>query len=234
MSPEQVRGLPVDHRTDLFSLGVVLYELLSGKHPFRRDTTLATLSAILEETPAELSSLGRGVPPALSGIVGRCLEKDRGQRFRSAHDLALSLELVLQAPAGAASLQEVEERSPYPGLASLTEKDAAFFFGREQEVVALWGKLPERQLLAVIAPSGAGQTSLVRAGVVASRPEGWATVVCTPGASPLRGPCAGAGAVGQSRGPREARGHRRPGGGLRGGEPLAEGARRDAPGGGPV
>ena len=174
MSPEQVRGLPVDHRMDLFSLGVVLYELLSGKHPFRRDTTVATLTAILEETPADLSTLGRGVPPALSGIVGRCLEKDHEQRFRSAHDLALSLEAVLQAPAGAASLQEVEEKSPYPGLASFTEKEAAFFFGREAEVKALWHRLQSRKLLALIGPSGAGKSSFLRAGLVASRPQGWA------------------------------------------------------------
>jgi eukaryotic-like serine/threonine-protein kinase len=72
MSPEQVRGRPVDNRTDIFSFGVVLYELLSGKHPFRRDTTIGTMTAILEETPAELSSLARGIPPALSGIVRTC------------------------------------------------------------------------------------------------------------------------------------------------------------------
>jgi serine/threonine protein kinase len=104
MSPEQVRGLPVDHRTDIFSFGVAAYELLSGKHPFRRETTVATLTAILGETPPELTTLGRGVPPALSGIVQRCLVKGREERFRSAHDLALSLESVLSAPAGAASL----------------------------------------------------------------------------------------------------------------------------------
>ena len=94
---------------------------------------------------------------------------------------------MLQAPAGAASLQEVEERSPYPGLSSFTEKDAAFFFGREQEAVALWDRLRSRQLSGVIGPSGAGKTSFVRAGVVASKPEGWGTLVCTPGAAPFRG-----------------------------------------------
>jgi eukaryotic-like serine/threonine-protein kinase len=187
MSPEQVRGLPVDHRTDIYSLGALAYELLSGKHPFRRETTVATLTAILEETPSELTTLGRSVPPALSGIVQRCLEKDRGPRFRSAHDLALSFEAVLAAPAGAASLQEVEERSPYPGLRSFTEKDAAFFFGREEEVSTLWERLRSRHLSGVIGPSGAGKTSFVRAGVVASRPEGWGAIVSTPGVAPFRG-----------------------------------------------
>ena len=194
MSPEQVRGLPVDHRTDLFALGIVLYELLSGKHPFRRDTTIATLTAILEETPLELASLSRGVPPAVSGLVQRCLEKDRGQRFRSAHDLALSLEAILAAPAGSAVLQDVEERSPYPGLMSFTEKDTAFFFGREQEAKALWERLRSRHLWGVIGPSGAGKTSFVRAGVVSSRPPGWGTLVSTPGATPFRG-------LGQALGP---------------------------------
>jgi WD40 repeat protein len=187
MSPEQVRGWPVDRRTDIFSLGVVLYEALAGSHPFQRDTTIATLGAILEEEPAALSSLGRGVAPALSGIVGRCLEKKREERFSSAHDLALSLEAALASPVGTTSLREVEERSPYPGLSSFTEKDASFFFGREGEVEALWRRLETRRLSGVIGPSGAGKTSFVRAGVVASRPEGWAAIVCTPGAAPFRG-----------------------------------------------
>jgi WD40 repeat protein len=194
MSPEQVRGLPVDHRTDLFSFGVVAYELLGGKHPFRRETTVATLTAILEETPSELTTVGRGVPPVLSGIVQRCLSKGREERFRSAHDLALSLESVLSAPAGAASLDEVEIQSPYPGLLSFTERDAGVFFGREAEVRALWDRLRSRHLSGVIGPSGAGKTSFVRAGIVAARPEGWGTLVCTPGASPFRG-------LGQALGP---------------------------------
>jgi eukaryotic-like serine/threonine-protein kinase len=187
MSPEQVRGLPVDHRTDVFSLGVVLYELLSGKHPFRRDTTIATLTAILEDTPAELSSVARGVPPALSGIVRTCLEKGREERFHSAHDLARLLEAVLQAPAGAASLQEMEERSPYPGLSSFTEKDAALFFGRGNEIRTLWERLGSRRLLAIIGPSGAGKSSFLRAGVIPARPEGWGALCATPGSSPALG-----------------------------------------------
>ena len=187
MSPEQARALPLDERTDLFSFGVLLYELLSGRHPFLKETTVGTLTAIVEETPPELSSVVRGLSPAVSGIVRRCLEKEREQRFRTAHDLALSLEAVLQAPAGSAALQDVEEKSPYPGLSSFTEKDAAQFFGREAEAAALWERLRSRHLSGVIGPSGAGKTSFVRAGVLTSRPEGWAALVSTPGTAPFRG-----------------------------------------------
>src|SRR5512136_2380478 len=187
MSPEQVRGLPVDARTDVFSFGVVLYELLAGKHPFRRETAIATLTAILEETPADLAGAGRGVPPAVSGILRRCLEKGREERYPSGHDVAVALETVLAAPAGAAALQEVEERSPYPGLASFTERDTAFSFGREAEIEALWESLRARRLSGVIGPSGAGKTSFLRAGVLASLPESWTAVVSTPGAAPFRG-----------------------------------------------
>jgi WD40 repeat protein len=185
MSPEQVRGLPIDHRTDIFSFGVLLYELLSGRHPFRRETTVATLTAILDAEPAELASLNCGVPPALSGIVRTCLEKSREDRFHSAHDLARALEGVLGAPAGSVRLQEVEEKSPYPGLLSFTEKDAASFFGREAEVKALWQRLQCRRLLAVIGPSGTGKTSFVRAGVIPAAPEGWRCLWVTPGDRPF-------------------------------------------------
>ena len=186
MSPEQVRAEGVDHRSDLFSFGVVVYELLAREHPFRRETVTATLTAILHESPGELSRRQAGLPPGVERIVERCLDKKREERFQSAHDLAAALEAVLHGGSAVAALSEVAERSPYPGLSSFTEEDAGHFFGREQDVKALWGKLREQRLLAVIGPSGAGKTSFVRAGLVASRPEGWAAIVCTPGPAPFR------------------------------------------------
>ena len=91
MSPEQVRGLPVDHRSDIFSFGAILYELLSGKRAFKRDTAADTMSAILKEEPPELSESGRNISPALDRVVRHCLEKDRDNRFQSAKDIAFAL-----------------------------------------------------------------------------------------------------------------------------------------------
>src|SRR5262245_27470883 len=81
MSPEQVRGLAVDHRSDIFSFGAILYELLSGKKAFKRDTASDTMAAIMRDEPPELSESGRAVPVALDHIVKHCLEKDGDSRF---------------------------------------------------------------------------------------------------------------------------------------------------------
>jgi Tol biopolymer transport system component len=97
MSPEQVRALPVDHRSDLFSLGAVLYEMLSGRRAFKRDTQADTLAAILNEEPPELTSVNASLPPALERIVRHCLEKNRDERFSSARDLAFDLESLSDA-----------------------------------------------------------------------------------------------------------------------------------------
>ncbi|HYX19927.1 MAG TPA: protein kinase [Thermoanaerobaculia bacterium] len=91
MSPEQVRGLPVDHRSDIFSFGAILYELLSGRKAFKRDTSSDTIAAILKEDPPELTTSGRNVSPALDHVVRHCLEKDRENRFQTAKDVAFAL-----------------------------------------------------------------------------------------------------------------------------------------------
>jgi hypothetical protein len=92
MSPEQVRGQPADARSDLFALGAILYELLSGKRAFHGASYVETLNAILKEEPAPLSASRRDIPPALEIIVRRCLEKSPDERFQNARDLAFALE----------------------------------------------------------------------------------------------------------------------------------------------
>jgi Tol biopolymer transport system component/tRNA A-37 threonylcarbamoyl transferase component Bud32 len=92
MSPEQVRGAAVDPRSDIFSFGAILYEMISGKRAFHRETAADTMSAILKEDPADLSETNRNVSPALERIVQHCLEKNPEQRFHSASDIAFDLE----------------------------------------------------------------------------------------------------------------------------------------------
>jgi serine/threonine protein kinase/Tol biopolymer transport system component len=94
MSPEQVRGAAVDCRTDIFSFGTVLYEMLTGVRAFKRDTTAETMTAILHDDPPENPPDGRPVPPAFDRIVHHCLEKAPEQRFQSARDLAFDLESI--------------------------------------------------------------------------------------------------------------------------------------------
>ena len=92
MSPEQVRGLVIDHRSDLFSFGAVFFEMLTGKRAFKGTTVPDTLSAILREDPLEASGSGSGVPAGFIRVVRRSLEKAPEDRFQSARDLAFALE----------------------------------------------------------------------------------------------------------------------------------------------
>src|SRR5206468_9312176 len=94
MSPEQVRGKSTDARSDIFSFGAILYEMLSGKRAFQGDTAADTMSAILKEEPADLSVTNQSISPGLERIVRHCLEKNPEQRFHSAHDLAFDLEAL--------------------------------------------------------------------------------------------------------------------------------------------
>src|SRR5687767_12994434 len=99
MSPEQARGLRVDHRTDIFSFGVVLYEMLSGVPPFRRVTPGDTLNAILHDEPAELPRNDPAIP-ALERIILHCLEKKPEERFQNFRDLCFHLESRPQTTSG--------------------------------------------------------------------------------------------------------------------------------------
>jgi Tol biopolymer transport system component len=97
MSPEQVRGEPADHRSDIFSVGGILYELLTGQRAFKRDTAAETMTAILNDEAPDFTGYAGAVAPAPERIVRHCLEKQPGRRFQSAHDLAFDLESLTVA-----------------------------------------------------------------------------------------------------------------------------------------
>src|SRR5438874_8202808 len=94
MSPEQLRGKAIDHRSDIFSFGAILYEMLSGRRAFHGESAADMMSAILKEDPPELSETNHTVSPALERLVNHCLEKDPEARFHSASDLAFALEAL--------------------------------------------------------------------------------------------------------------------------------------------
>jgi Tol biopolymer transport system component len=101
MSPEQVEGKEADARSDIFALGAVLYEMATGKRAFEGKSAASAMAAVLERDPAPISSLQPTSPPALDLVVKTCLEKDIDQRFQSAHDVALQLRWLAQAPQAA-------------------------------------------------------------------------------------------------------------------------------------
>ncbi len=110
MSPEQVRGEPADHRSDVFSFGALIYEMASGRPVFGRETAPDTLSAILHEDPPDLTTYA-GISPALERIVRRCLEKNPEERFQSARDVGFALEALSGVTTPASGARTISVRS---------------------------------------------------------------------------------------------------------------------------
>jgi len=168
MAPEQAAGLMVDARADVYSAGVVLAEMVSP-HGIKSFESRQSVWEGIRHEPAR-------VPDSpWAPVLRRAVAKEPDQRYDSAHTLTRALEEVTLRVEGA------EDVNPYPGLASFTEEDAEFFFGREAEIEAVWRRLESAHLLAIVGPSGAGKSSFIGAGLVPNAPAGWAIVRCTPG-----------------------------------------------------
>jgi serine/threonine protein kinase len=121
MSPEQVSGNPADHRTDIFALGAIMYETVTGKRAFQKPTAAETMTAILSEDPPSVSQFAPTIIPALQGVVHRCLEKDPEQRFQSASDVAFALESLSDSGSTSAfGMAQVSARNLYwPTVAAI-------------------------------------------------------------------------------------------------------------------
>ena len=155
MSPEQVRGQSVDFRSDQFSLGVILFEMLTGRCPFARSSLAETLAAILRDRPPPLGELNPKVPPPLQWLVDRCLAKQPGDRYASTHDLAKDLAILRDRLAQPQALIAPSGKSTLP--VSRTP-----LVGREAEVAAVRSLLlrEEVRLVTLTGSGGTGKTRL--------------------------------------------------------------------------
>jgi len=171
MAPEQVRGEPADARSDIFALGCVLYEMLTGRRAFKRDTAAETLTAILKEPAPEVSVSGTDISTELDRIVGRCLEKNPAERFQSASDLAFSLREMPKPAVGVARPASTGKRRPRIALilvAALVLTAAAVFMWRRGPLVEKRAAAPSAGERVVVLPFenlGAGDDAYFAAGV---------------------------------------------------------------------
>jgi TolB-like protein len=150
MSPEQVRGEPADHRSDIFSLGCVLYEMVCGRRAFSRETAAETMTAILREEPSDLRSPTGGLSPSLANIVGRCLDKKPDARFQTSQDLAFALRSALKDDSGPIAHVAAEEKSivvlPFDNLSP--DPDQEYFAdGLTEEIISDLAKIRDLRVI---------------------------------------------------------------------------------------
>ena len=204
MSPEQARGNPVDHRSDIFVFGAILYEMVSGRRAFRHDSLVETLHAILKDEPPDLAESGIEVTPGIEAVIRRCLEKKPEDRFQSAQDLAFHLE-ALGDRSLVSSVKQAPQARPRPMILPLGLLVAAFaamglFFGakkiqsgyRPQNAIPKFTRLTFRQgnvTNARFAPDG--QTVVYSAGWGGTPVEIYTTRVDSPESRRLGFPSVG-------------------------------------------
>ena len=166
MSPEQVRGQDADHRSDIFSFGAILYEMLAGQRAFRRETMAETMTAILKEEPPELTETNPRINLQLEKVVRRCLEKTPERRFHSAHDLGFALESL-----GAGSSQSLSTQESQPLLSQsriLNRGNLGWVIAAVALLVAAFAGI----MMYVSRRSGEASTETVRQFTLATPAEG--------------------------------------------------------------
>ncbi len=196
MSPEEIRREPVRPATDVYSLGLVLYELLAGRHPFADVPALQVRDRQLSGAIPSISVFRPDLPPAVDEVLGRATAKDPAARHPDALTFASAFRFALEAGTQVAALPAVEVPNPYKGLRPFDESDASDYFGREEltdRLVARLGEpVPGARFLAVVGPSGSGKSSVVRAGLIPALRRGslpgsehWFVAEMHPGTHPF-------------------------------------------------
>ncbi len=188
MSPEQIEGRKVDHRTDIFSLGILLCEMATAQRPFKGDTAISLMSSILRDAPQPLTELKPGLPEHLGRIVRHCLQKDPGERYQSAVELrselkALEEETRMAQPSALTVSSEVPPLPPITPRPHNLPVQLTSFIGRKRETAEVTRLLSGDsskaasgiRLLTLTGPGGTGKTRLalqVAAGLVERFPDG--------------------------------------------------------------
>jgi energy-coupling factor transporter ATP-binding protein EcfA2 len=196
ISPEQVQSRPVTPQTDIYALGVLLYQLLVGDHPFPDSSNVELVVKHLREALPYVRDSRPELPAALDGVIQRATAKDPTDRYPDAIALAVDFRRALQLEAELPEVPEEDMYNPYKGLRAFQVADAEDFFGREALTGQLLAQLASPgaagRFLAVVGPSGSGKSSVVKAGLVPALRKGalpgsdqWFTVEMHPGAQPM-------------------------------------------------
>ncbi|MDX2091844.1 MAG: protein kinase [Kofleriaceae bacterium] len=187
MSPEQWGADEVDHRTDLWSVGIILWEMLTKRHPLDpiSQQRLIHAASNLDTPMPRIGEAMPQLPAAFEQVIDQCLAKYKEHRFATARDLLAQLEPQLPGRFGR---RLDENENPFPGMTAFQENDADRFFGRDRDVAHMVTRMADHPLVGVVAPSGVGKSSFLRAGVIPALKasgETWEVFVTRPGRHPL-------------------------------------------------